>query len=88
MEFEPTAKFKLDIKSSDLSTDQMYLYENCLLLSSGIAPESLARRHPGNMSRARRLNTTNRLLRFYVATESRDENILLLVRLSSHPQTL
>ena len=57
----------------------MYLYEICWLVSSGIVPESLAKRHPGNMSHARWLTTANRLLRLYVATESRDENLLLLV---------
>ena len=50
-----------------------------LLASSGIVPDSLAKRHPGNMSNARWLTTANRLLRLYVATESRDKNLLLLV---------
>ena len=79
VKFEPTANFNLDIEPSDLSTDQMYLYEICWLVSSGIVPESLAKRYPGNMSHARCLTTANRLLKLYVATESLDENLLLLV---------
>ena len=65
VKLEPTANFNLDI---DPSTDQMYLYEICWLISSGIVPESLSKRHPGNISHARWLTTANRLLRLYVAT--------------------
>ena len=52
MKFKPTANFNLHIEPSDLSTDQMYLYEVCLV-SSGIVPEILAKRHPIDMSHAR-----------------------------------
>ena len=79
VKFEPTANLKLDIEPSDLSTDQMSLYETWWIVSGGIVPESLAKRHPDNMSCARWLTTANRLLRLYVATESRDENLLWLV---------
>ena len=40
LKFEPIANFNMDIKPSELSTDQMYLYEICCLVSSGIVPES------------------------------------------------
>ena len=79
VKFEPTANSNLDIEPSVLSTDQMYLYEIFCLVSNGIMPESLAKRHPRNVSHARWLTTANRLIRLYVATESRDENLLLLV---------
>ena len=41
-------------------------------------PESSANNHPGNMSHARWLTTTNRILRLYVATEAPDENLLIV----------
>ena len=65
------------IEPSDLSTDQMYLFGICWLVSTGIVPESLEKRHPDNMSHARWLTTTNMLLRLFVARESQDENLLL-----------
>ena len=49
-------------------------------------PECLANEHPGNMSHARRLKTANRVLRLYVATESSDENLLLMVNFIVKPQ--
>ena len=50
-----------------------------LLVIGGIVPESLAYKHPGNMSHASYLATTNRILRLYVAAESPDENLLITV---------
>ena len=41
---------------------------------------SLTNKHPGNMVHARWLTTANRIVRLYVATESPDENLLLLVK--------
>ena len=76
-----TTNLNLDIERSDLSTDQMYLYEICWLVSSGIVPGSVAKRYHGNMSHTRWLTTANKLLRLYVATESRDENLLSLVNI-------
>ena len=79
VKIEPTAIFNLDIEPTDLSTDQMYLYKIYRLVSSGMVPESLAKRHPGNISHARWLTTADRLLRLYVATGSRDESLIILV---------
>ena len=43
-------------------------------------PESLENKHHGNMSHACRLTTANRILRLYVATESPDANLLIMVK--------
>ena len=78
VKFGPTTNFILDIEPSVLRPDQMYSYEIYCLVSSGIIPESLAKRHPGKMSNPRWLSTANRLIRLYVAAVSRDKNLLLL----------
>ena len=52
VKIEPIGEFNLDIESSFPSPDQMYLYEVCCSVSGGIVPESLAKKHPGNISHA------------------------------------
>lgn len=54
----------------DLSTDQSYLRDIVIAISTGTVSESLARRNSGHMSHARWLTTANRILRLYVSSEN------------------
>ena len=64
-----------EIESKELSTDQKYLYDMCLAISSGECPPELAHRDPGKTSHARWLTTANRLLRLYAGTPDPTENL-------------
>lgn len=57
-----------DMSLVSLSTDQQYLYDLCIAISSGNCSMDLSRRHPGALSHARWLTAANRLLRLYVST--------------------
>lgn len=63
---------------SDLSTDQLYLYEICDAVSRGQCDVSLAKRNPGKIVHSRWLTTANRILRLYVSTSEPSRNLRIL----------
>ncbi|CAH0562737.1 unnamed protein product [Brassicogethes aeneus] len=72
----PTELPEIDLKL--LSTDQKYLYNISLSISSGDISEGLANTQPGKMAHSRWLTTANRVLRLYVATSDPSENLKYL----------
>lgn len=67
------------ILKTDLSTEQKYLYEICIAVSSGACPTALSKRNPGKMVHSRWLTTANRILRLYVSCSKPCENLKILV---------
>lgn len=63
---------------SDLSSDQKYLLEICLAVSSGVCTPDLAARSPGKLSHARWLTTANRILRLYISQKNPSESLKIL----------
>ncbi|KAE8741305.1 hypothetical protein FOCC_FOCC013159 [Frankliniella occidentalis] len=63
------------VDANVLSTDQQYLYNMCLAVSSGEVPDSLAKMKPGPLNHARWLTAACRILRLYVATASPSRNL-------------
>lgn len=55
--------------TSELSTDQKYLFDAVVAISTGKCSNELARRNPGNISHARWLTTANHILRTYMGTK-------------------
>lgn len=64
--------------SSDLSTDQQYLFEICMAVSKGECTENLAKRDPGNYSHARWLTGANRILRSYISDVNPSEGVKII----------
>lgn len=65
---------------TDLSTDQQYLLDICHAVSTGICPDKLSSKAPGNMSHARWLTTANRILRLYIAEKKPCKNLVKLAK--------
>ena len=80
VEFEVISAESLGVISSDLSTDQKYLYDMYEAVSSGHVNDSLSCRNPGNISHSRWLTTANRFLRLYVSTEDPCDNLVRIVK--------
>lgn len=72
----PTELPEIDMQL--LSTDQKYLYNISLSISSGNVSEDLANTQPGKMAHSRWITTANRVLRLYVATSNPPENLKCL----------
>lgn len=62
----------------DLSTDQKYLLDMCIVVSSGNYSLDLSLRNPGKLAHSRWLILANRVLRLYVATENPTDNLKTL----------
>ena len=80
--FEPIFADVIDIDeehSSDLSSDQKYLFEMYKAVSIGVCKPSLASKKPGKMAHFQWLTTASRALRLYVSTENPPENLPLIV---------
>lgn len=60
---------KLEIKK-DLSTDQKYLLEMCLVIASGECCPDLSLKKPGKLAHSRWLTLACRILRLYIGTEN------------------
>ena len=65
--------------SSDLSSDQKYLFEMYKAVSIGVCKPSLLSKKPGKMAHSGWLTTVSRALRLYVSTENPPENLQLIV---------
>jgi hypothetical protein len=63
---------------NDLSTDQKYLLDMCIAVSSGNVSQDLSLRNPGKLAHSRWLTLASRVLRLYVATENPTENLKTL----------
>ena len=66
------------IESSDLSTDQQYMYDICSAVISGVCPPDLGLRKPGLINHSRWLTTGNRIMRLYVASPDPSEELQIL----------
>lgn len=77
-QFETITVYLPDLPTKNLSTDQQYLYDICVAVSTGSVSYDLARRFPGKMSHARWLTTANRILRLYVSTEQPTNELILM----------
>ena len=69
------------IESSDLSTDQRYMYDLCSAVISGVYPPDLGLRKPGLINHSRWLTTGNRIMRLYVASPDASEELQILANL-------
>ena len=63
---------------TDLSTDQKYLMDVCIAVSSENCSLDLSLRNPENIAHSRSLTLANRVLRLYVATGNLTENLKTL----------
>ena len=82
VDFQPIPAEVIEIDenySTDLSSDQRYLFEMYEAVSTGVCKSSLASQKPGVMAHSRWLTTASRALRVYVSTEDPPENLKLLV---------
>lgn len=71
---------KLPTLPKDISTDQKYLYNMCLAISTGKCSETLAMTLPGNICHSRWLTTANNILRLYVGTAKPSKNLIILTK--------
>ena len=81
-DFQPISADVIEIDedySTDISSDQKYLFEMYQVVSTGVCQPSLASRKPGVMAHSRWLTTASRVLRLYVSTEDPPENLKLVV---------
>lgn len=69
----------IDRDSTDISTDQKYLWDMCHAISNGYCSVGFSKREPGKLFHARWLTTANRILRVYVGTEAPSNNLKILV---------
>ena len=78
--FEPIESRELlrSIDVDDLSTDQNYLSEISLAVTSGQFHDDLAHKYPGNMCHSRWLTLANRVLRLHASVSSPSENLKTL----------
>ena len=71
VDFQPIPAEVIEIDedySTDLSSDQRYLFEMYQAVSTGVCKPSLASRKPGVMAHSRWLTTASRALRVYVSS--------------------
>lgn len=76
--FQPIEVELPNVDYNVLSSDQKYLHEICLAISSGNFTADLSHRYPGPLAHARWLTCANRLLRLYAATEIPLKNLDIL----------
>uniref|UniRef100_A0A8D8R121 Uncharacterized protein n=1 Tax=Cacopsylla melanoneura TaxID=428564 RepID=A0A8D8R121_9HEMI len=67
------------IDKEDLSSDQKYLLDMVIAITTGDCPTTLANRNPGILCHSRWLTTANRILRLYVSTEKPTKELELMV---------
>lgn len=72
-------EFRNDFKSSDLSTDQQYLFDICKPISDGEVSPNLSKRSAGKLNHARWLTLANNILRLYVSTAKPTADLNLIV---------
>lgn len=70
---------ELPNRTTDISSDQQYLYDLCKAISTGICSKNLQYRSPGKMAHSRWLTTANRLLRLYIGTKVPSVELVILV---------
>ncbi|KAI5694093.1 hypothetical protein M8J75_010588 [Diaphorina citri] len=78
IEFDPIPTTLPLIDKKDLSSDQQYLLDITLAISTGDFPTTLSNRSPGKMAHSRWLTTANRILRLYASTENPSAELKLL----------
>ena len=66
---------------TDLSTDQLYLYDICQGIISGQIDPGLAARQPGTIGHARWLTTASSILRLYVSTRNPTKKLNAVVNI-------
>ena len=72
------------LNNCDLSSDQLYLRDIIIGISSGDISESLVRRSQGKLGYARWLTTANRILRVYITFENHTEDLSLICKYIIH----
>ena len=73
--------FRNDLESNDdLSSDQSYLRDMILAISSGTVSDSLAKRSPGKLGYARWLTTGNRILRTYLSKTDPSPDFVIMCK--------
>ena len=68
------------VNNNDLSSDQKYLRDIIIGISSGEISESLSKRSPGKVGYARWLSTANRALRVYVSQLTPTNDFIVIVK--------
>lgn len=68
-----------ELNTSELKTDQKYLYQICEAVSSGICQQNLSQQFSGKLSPARWITTECRVLRFYIGTSITSTHLKTLV---------
>lgn len=83
VKFKPIAntlpELRHDMKPSDLSSDQQYLYDMCDAITKGHVSVGLANRSSGKLNHARWLTLANRCLRLYVASLNPSADLEVIV---------
>lgn len=64
--------------STDLVSNQKYLYDICEIISSGDCSLELSKRHPKKLWHSRWMTTANRILRLHVGTGSASSELKCL----------
>lgn len=78
VEFTAISTVLPKINRDELSTDQKYLYDIMIAISTGIFPSDLANINPGPLNHSRWLTTAIRVLRLYVTKTEPGENLVVL----------
>ena len=65
---------------TDISSDQKYLRDALIAVSSGIVPPSFDKRSPGMLGYARWLTTANRIIRYYMSVIDPSETLIRLMK--------
>ena len=65
-------------RSLDLSSDQKYLRDILIIISTGIIPVNFENRSPGKIGYARWLTTANRVLRLYITCISPSDDLCII----------
>lgn len=67
-----------DIETWKMSTDEKYLFNMAVAVSTGVCAMDLANKKPGHIHHARWLTKASRILRLYVASKSPTRNLITL----------
>lgn len=78
--FEPILSELPLMDFADLSTDQKYLYEITVAISSNNLSADLANRNSGKITHSRWLTIANRILRLYVSSVKPSKNLRTLTQ--------
>ena len=72
------------VAATDLTSDQKYLRDILLVISTGNIPDNFAKKSPGKIGYARWLTTANRILRVYISNRNPSDNLISITKYIVH----